>query len=94
VVYCVFPNGNPGEPGFGFCDKLALPGRSYCAHHCAIAYIGHHERKRKLSEIEIEAAEALRRIMASPKRVRAYANEWESLLATDRRLDALENGQA
>jgi hypothetical protein len=67
MAYCVFPNGDPGEPGFGFCGKPALPRQPYCARHYHIAYIGHHERKRRLSEIETEVAIALWCIAATPE---------------------------
>lgn len=66
MTHCVFPNGDPGEPGFGFCGDLAVLDRPYCAHHCRIAYIGHHERKRVLSEIEMEVTMALRRMGGAP----------------------------
>ena len=37
---CSFPLGDPGDPGFTFCGEPALPGKPYCAYHCAIAYVG------------------------------------------------------
>jgi hypothetical protein len=66
LLYCVFPHGNPGEPGFGFCGEPAVWGRPYCQHHCSIAYIGHHERQRILSEIEVETNLALQRLASAP----------------------------
>ncbi len=36
---CAWPIGNPGETDFHFCDRPAVEGRPYCAHHCAMAYI-------------------------------------------------------
>jgi GcrA cell cycle regulator len=66
LLYCVFPHGNPGEPGFGFCGEPAVWGRPYCQHHCSIAYIGHHERQRILSEIELETNDALQRLASTP----------------------------
>lgn len=57
---CVFPLGNPGEPGFGFCGEPTVGGRPYCAHHCRVAYVGHHERQRVLLELEMEIIRALR----------------------------------
>ena len=35
---CQWPIGNPGEPGFHFCDHVAAPGRPYCQEHCVQAY--------------------------------------------------------
>jgi GcrA cell cycle regulator len=35
---CSWPVGDPKQPGFHFCGESAEPGRSYCAHHCGIAY--------------------------------------------------------
>ena len=35
---CQWPIGNPGEPGFRFCDQPAAPGRPYCNEHCVMAY--------------------------------------------------------
>lgn len=36
---CLWPIGDPGTPGFHFCGAEAVPGKSYCAEHCAKAYI-------------------------------------------------------
>jgi GcrA cell cycle regulator len=36
---CLYGYGNPGEPGFHFCGKPNLPGKCYCAEHCAQAYV-------------------------------------------------------
>jgi len=36
---CLWPLGDPGDADFHFCDALAVPGRPYCAEHCAVAYI-------------------------------------------------------
>lgn len=35
---CCWPIGDPGTPGFRFCDAVALPARPYCAAHCEQAY--------------------------------------------------------
>ncbi|MCG8544963.1 MAG: GcrA family cell cycle regulator [Alphaproteobacteria bacterium] len=35
---CQWPIGNPGEPGFRFCDQTAMAGRPYCHEHCSLAY--------------------------------------------------------
>jgi GcrA cell cycle regulator len=35
---CSWPVGDPKQPGFHFCGDEALPGRPYCAAHCAVAY--------------------------------------------------------
>jgi len=39
VKECLWPIGDPGEEGFGFCGEETAPGRPYCADHCATAYI-------------------------------------------------------
>jgi GcrA cell cycle regulator len=36
---CCWPLGEPGRPGFRFCDANARPGRPYCQPHCVLAYI-------------------------------------------------------
>ena len=36
---CLWPIGDPGEPDFHFCEGQAVPGKPYCAEHCARAYI-------------------------------------------------------
>jgi hypothetical protein len=30
---CCWPLGEPGTPGFRFCEAPGLPGRSYCEEH-------------------------------------------------------------
>ncbi|MGH8115401.1 MAG: GcrA family cell cycle regulator [Rhodanobacteraceae bacterium] len=35
---CCWPIGDPGTPGFRFCDAVALAARPYCAAHCEQAY--------------------------------------------------------
>lgn len=37
-VHCKWPIGDPRTDRFGFCTKESLPGRPYCADHCAQAY--------------------------------------------------------
>jgi GcrA cell cycle regulator len=39
VKDCLWPIGDPGEDGFGFCGEETSPGRPYCDTHCAAAYI-------------------------------------------------------
>lgn len=39
VGMCSWPIGNPGEADFHFCGEKAVPGKPYCAEHCAVAYI-------------------------------------------------------
>ncbi|MGB0571237.1 MAG: GcrA family cell cycle regulator [Alphaproteobacteria bacterium] len=39
VSECLWPNGDPGDANFSFCGADNLPGRPYCAEHCAMAYI-------------------------------------------------------
>ena len=36
---CLWPIGDPGDPDFHFCGEPAVPGKPYCASHCAKAYI-------------------------------------------------------
>ncbi len=36
---CCWPIGEPGMPGFRFCDAPAKPGKPYCAEHAAVAYV-------------------------------------------------------
>jgi GcrA cell cycle regulator len=45
-LQCRWPIGDPGEPGFHFCDAQAVPGKPYCAEHYARAYIPNRPRDR------------------------------------------------
>ena len=36
---CLWPFGDPGDADFHFCGAPAVPGKPYCAEHCARAYI-------------------------------------------------------
>ncbi len=36
---CCWPMGEPGRPGFRFCDAAADWGKPYCAEHRALAYV-------------------------------------------------------
>jgi len=36
---CSWPIGDPGDPGFHFCEEPSAPGKPYCSTHCARAYI-------------------------------------------------------
>lgn len=36
---CAWPIGDPGDPSFRFCGERTVPGKPYCAAHCAMAYI-------------------------------------------------------
>lgn len=36
---CSWPVGNPIEEGFHFCGEHTVPGKPYCAKHCAVAYV-------------------------------------------------------
>ena len=36
---CLWPIGDPREPGFHFCGGQAVPGKPYCAEHVARAYV-------------------------------------------------------
>lgn len=35
---CMWPMGDPKQPGFHFCNAPAEPSRPYCSSHCSIAY--------------------------------------------------------
>ncbi len=47
---CSWPIGEPGTASFRFCGHPALPGKPYCAEHCARAYVKT-TRDRKEAEI-------------------------------------------
>ncbi len=36
---CLWPQGDPGDPGFHFCGAESVSGKPYCEEHCARAYI-------------------------------------------------------
>ena len=36
---CRFPFGDPKDDDFHFCGALAVPGKPYCAEHCARCYV-------------------------------------------------------
>jgi GcrA cell cycle regulator len=36
---CMWPLGHPGDEDFHFCGSRPMPGRPYCEHHVAVAYI-------------------------------------------------------
>jgi GcrA cell cycle regulator len=36
---CRWPFGDPGDADFHFCGKQTVPGKPYCAEHCAVAYV-------------------------------------------------------
>jgi GcrA cell cycle regulator len=36
---CLWPIGDPRQPGFHFCGASAIEGKPYCPEHCARAYI-------------------------------------------------------
>jgi len=42
---CCWPIGEPGTPGFRFCDGGALTGKPYCAEHAAVAYVRARDRR-------------------------------------------------
>ncbi len=45
VGMCSWPIGEPGEDNFHFCGSSAVPGKPYCAKHCAVAYVTPKERR-------------------------------------------------
>ena len=42
---CCWPIGEPGKRDFRFCGAEADPGRPYCAHHAAVAYVRVRDRR-------------------------------------------------
>jgi GcrA cell cycle regulator len=54
---CCWPIGEPRTPGFRFCEAPGIPGRSYCAAHHAVAYVGAPAPR---SEAQVAADEARR----------------------------------
>lgn len=54
---CCWPIGEPGTKAFRFCEAAGEPGRSYCAAHCAVAYVQLQPR----SPAELAADEMRRR---------------------------------
>ena len=54
---CCWPFGDPKAADFRFCDATAIPGRSYCAEHHAIAYLPARSMAEK-SEAKIAAERA------------------------------------
>jgi GcrA cell cycle regulator len=42
---CRWPIGNPGTPGFRFCEAPALVGKPYCPEHAELAYVQTRNRR-------------------------------------------------
>jgi len=42
---CCWPIGDPGKPGFRFCNAEVLPGKPYCAEHAGLAYVRMRDRR-------------------------------------------------
>ncbi len=42
---CCWPIGEPGKPGFRFCDAAAEPRKPYCAEHAGQAYVAPNETR-------------------------------------------------
>ena len=36
---CCWPLGEPGKPGFQFCEAGTVPGKPYCPEHAEVAYV-------------------------------------------------------
>lgn len=45
ISACCWPMGEPGKPGFHFCDGAAVPGKPYCAEHAQLAYVKVRDRR-------------------------------------------------
>jgi GcrA cell cycle regulator len=44
IGMCSWPIGEPGDAAFHFCGASVVPGKPYCSHHCAVAYIKTRDR--------------------------------------------------
>jgi GcrA cell cycle regulator len=42
---CCWPIGEPGSPGFRFCDEPAVAGKPYCEAHVQLAYVKVRDRR-------------------------------------------------
>jgi len=42
---CCWPIGEPGQPGFHFCNANAANGKPYCEEHASIAYVRVRDRR-------------------------------------------------
>jgi GcrA cell cycle regulator len=42
---CCWPLGEPGQPGFHFCNASAVNGKPYCEEHASIAYVRVRDRR-------------------------------------------------
>lgn len=42
---CCWPIGEPGSPGFRFCDEPAIAGKPYCEAHAQLAYVKVRDRR-------------------------------------------------
>ncbi|MCB8879148.1 GcrA cell cycle regulator [Acidisoma cellulosilytica] len=45
ISACCWPVGEPGKPGFHFCDGAAVAGKPYCAEHAQLAYVKIRDRR-------------------------------------------------
>ena len=45
TMSCCWPLGEPGTPGFRFCDDPALAGKPYCGDHASLAYVKVRDRR-------------------------------------------------
>ncbi len=45
ISACCWPMGEPGKPGFHFCDAAAVAGKPYCAEHAQLAYVKIRDRR-------------------------------------------------
>ena len=46
---CLWPIGDPSDPGFHFCGEPSVAGKPYCAKHCAVAYINKNKAERAVA---------------------------------------------
>jgi len=44
-IACCWPIGDPGTPGFHFCDAQAISGKPYCVEHAQLAYVKVRDRR-------------------------------------------------
>lgn len=45
VSTCCWPLGDPGTPGFRFCNDPTMPAKPYCDQHAALAYVKVRDRR-------------------------------------------------
>lgn len=67
---CQYPHGDPRKPGFHFCGDLVVPGKPYCAAHCAVAYTVYRTKTEAQRALERELGGALKAIEREAREMR------------------------